>query len=205
MFLDDAKQIELSLPLIQSVKFTRLNIEFESVFNMAKMFYLNMQPENFAGEESIFSFLIPVNDLYEHYLYKLFSEIDGYSAKHEDVRSFAVTCEGINILRVKPDILVYNKNKIVLVADAKYKNPCFDKGNYNNINRDDIYQVFAYAKVYGIKKTALIYPLFDDIPTPKIRIILRDDADEIELNILCVDIKKNNFEEVKAQLIEELL
>ena len=205
MFLDDAKQIELSLPLIQSVKFTRLNIEFESVFNMAKMFYLNMQPENFAGEESIFSFLIPVNDLYEHYLYKLFSEIDGYSAKHEDVRSFAVTCEGINILRVKPDILVYNKNKIVLVADAKYKNPCFDKGNYNNINRDDIYQVFAYAKVYGIKKTALIYPLFDDIPTPKTRIILRDDADEIELNILCVDIKKNNFEEVKAQLIEELL
>lgn len=46
MFLDDAKQIELSLPLIQSVKFNRLNMEFESVFNMAKMFYLNLQPEN---------------------------------------------------------------------------------------------------------------------------------------------------------------
>ena len=48
MFLDDAKQIELSLPSIQSVKFNRLNMEFESVFNMAKMFYLNLQPENFA-------------------------------------------------------------------------------------------------------------------------------------------------------------
>lgn len=204
MFLDDAKQIELSLPLIQSVRFTRLNMEFESVFSMAKMFYMNLQPENFAGEESVFSFLIPVNDLYEHYLYKLFSEIDGYSAKHEDVRSFAATCEGKNILRVKPDILVINNNKIVLVADAKYKNPCFDKGNYNNINRDDIYQVFAYAKVYGIKKAALIYPLFDDTPTPKIRIVLKDDAGEIELNILCVDIKKNNLEEVKAQLKEEL-
>ncbi|MGI6085636.1 MAG: McrC family protein [Acetivibrionales bacterium] len=205
MFLDDAKQIELSQPLIQSVKFTRLNIEFESVFNMAKMFYLNLQPENFAGNESVFTFLIPVNDLYENYLFKLFSEIDGYSAKHEDVRSFAATCEGINVLRVKPDILVFNNNKIVLVADAKYKNPCYDNGNYTNINRDDIYQVFAYAKVYGIKKTALIYPLFNDTPTPKKQILLKDYAGEIELNILCVDIKESNLEEVKTQLKAELL
>lgn len=205
MFLDDAKQIELSLPLIQSVKFTRLNMEFESVFNMAKMFYLNLQPENFAGEESVFSFLIPVNDLYEHYLFKLFSEIDGYQAKHEDVRSFARTEDGRNVLRVKPDILVFKNIEIALVADAKYKNPRFDKGQYTNISRDDIYQVFAYAKVYGVRKIALIYPLFDDSPSPKSRVILKDSSGEVELNILCVDIKNNNFEEVKAQLEAELL
>ncbi len=205
MFLDDAKQIELSLPLIQSVKFNRLNMEFESVFNMAKMFYLNLQPENFAGEESIFSFLIPVNDLYEHYLYKLFSEIDGYHAVHEDMRNFARFEDGRNVLRVKPDILVLKNKQVALVADAKYKNPCFDKGNYTNISRDDIYQVFAYSKVYGIKKIALICPLFDDMPTPKKRIILKDVTGEVELNIMCVDIKSNNFEEVKARLSAELL
>lgn len=205
MFLDDAKQIELSLPLIQSVKFTRLNMEFESVYNMAKMFYLNLQPENFAGDESVFSFLIPVNDLYEHYLYKLFSEIDGYQAKHEDVRSFARAEDGRNVLRVKPDILVFKDNVIALVADAKYKNPCFNKGLYTNISRDDIYQVFAYSKVYGVQKTALIYPLFDDIPSPISRVVLKDNDGEVELNILCVDIKNNNFEEVKTQLKAELL
>lgn len=205
MFLDDAKKIEISMPMIQSVKFTRLNMEFETVFNMAKMFYLNLQPENFAGDESVFSFLIPVNDLFEDYLYKLFSEIDGYTSKHEDIKKFAYADDGSNILRVKPDILVFKDSMISIVADAKYKNPGFEKGKYLNISRDDIYQVFAYSKVYGINKTALIYPLFDDVQSPKSKIILKDEYGEIELNVLCVDLKKNNFEEVKSQLYSELL
>lgn len=205
MLLDDARKIEISLPLIQSVKFTRLNMEFESVFNMAKMFYLNLQPENFTGEESVFSFLIPVNDLYEHFLFKLFSDIGGYEVTHEEVHNFARYQDGGNVLRIKPDIVIRKNNSVSLVADAKYKNPIFDKGIYLNISRDDIYQVFAYSKVYGIRKTALIYPLFDDVPSPKKQIILKDDAGEIELNILCVDIKNGNYEELKAQLAIELL
>jgi len=205
MLLDDARKIEISLPLIQSVKFTRLNVEFESVFNMAKMFYLNLQPENFTGEESVFSFLIPVNDLYEHFLFKLFSDIGGYEVTHEEVHNFARYQDGRNVLRIKPDIIVRKNNSVSLVADAKYKNPFFDKGIYLNISRDDIYQVFAYSKVYGISKTALIYPLFDDVPSPKKQIILKDDTGEIELNILCIDIKNDNYEELKAQLATELL
>lgn len=205
MFLDDARQVKLTLPLIQSVRFTRLNAEFESVFNMAKMFYLNLQPENYSGDESVFSFLIPVNDLFEHYLYKLFNKMDGYSVIHEDTRNFARTDDGKNVLRIKPDILVYKDKDIVLIADAKYKNPCFENGMYTNISRDDIYQVFAYSKVYGIKRVALIYPLFGNTSSPKKQILLKNENDVVELCIVCVDLKNCNMDDVKKKLEEELL
>lgn len=205
MFLDDAKQIELTLPLIQSVKFTRLNMEFESIFNMAKMFYLNLQPENYSGDESVFSFLIPVNDLFEHYLFKLFSGMEGYYTVHEDMRSFASSNDGKSVLKIKPDLLIYKRNEAVLVADAKYKNPYFDKGSYSNISREDIYQVFAYSKVYGIERTALIYPLFDDVPSPKIKVKLQEATGDVNLYVVCVDIRNPDFEAVKAKLHKDLL
>lgn len=205
MFLDDAKQIELTLPLIQSVKFTRLNMEFESIFNMAKMFYLNLQPENYSGDESVFSFLIPVNDLFEHYLFKLFSGMEGYYTVHEDMRSFASSNDGKSVLKIKPDLLIYKRNEAVLVADAKYKNPYFDKGSYSNISREDIYQVFAYSKVYGIERTALIYPLFDDVPSPKIKVKLQEATGDVNLYVVCVDIRNPDFEAVKTKLNKDLL
>lgn len=205
MFLVDAREVQLSLPLIDSVKFTRLNMEFKPVFNMAKMFYLNLQPENFSGKESVFSFLIPVNDLYEYYLYKLFNGIEGYHAKHEAALLFAKTDDDRNMLTIKPDILVYQNQKLTLITDAKYKNPCFEKDIYTNISRDDIYQIFAYAKVYGIKKVALIYPLFDNIQVPRKKIILKDYFGEIELNIVCVDIKNPDIDGVRKQLKTDLL
>jgi len=205
MFLDDAREVQLSLSLIDSVKFTRLNMEFKPVFNMAKMFYLNLQPENFSGKESVFSFLIPVNELYEYYLYKLFDGIEGYHAKHEDNYSFAKTDDNRNMLTIKPDILVYQNQKLTLIADAKYKNPCFEKDIYTNISRDDIYQIFAYAKVYGIKKVALIYPMFDNIQVPRKKIILKDYCEEVELNIVCVDIKNSDIYGLRKQLKSELL
>ena len=72
LFLDDAIEASLSKELFDSVRFTRLNMPFKSVFEMAKMFFLNLSPENYAGDETVFSFLVPLNELFEYYLYQVF-------------------------------------------------------------------------------------------------------------------------------------
>ncbi len=190
VFLDDASQIQISKTLIESAKFTRLNMDFKPVYDMAKMFYLNLQPGNSQGEEASFTFLTPVNELFEYYVYKLLEGLEGYEAKYQNKKSFATTFESTNVLTIKPDIILYKDKEVKLIVDAKYKNPLYEKGTYNNISQSDIYQVFAYAKAYGVRKVALVYPVFDEKETETQTIKLMEQYGVVELVIGCVDIKE---------------
>lgn len=190
VYLDDAVEIRLSRELINSVQFTRLNMPFKPVYEMAKMFFLNLTPESYRGDNAVFSFLVPLNELFEYNVYKLFDAMDGnIRAQYQNSRSFVADMEGKSKLSIRPDILVSEDNRLVLIADAKYKNPGFEKGEYTNISQADIYQVFAYARAYGISDVALIYPEFDDIASPVKTLRLNDSAGEIRLSIACVDMR----------------
>lgn len=189
LFLDDASETLLSIELFDSVRFTRLNMQFKPVFEMAKMFFLNLSPESYAGDETVFSFLVPLNELFEYYLYKVFSNLGNeFNAKYQNRHRFVFSPKGDDVY-IKPDILLEKSNKLVLVADAKYKNPNYENGRYTKINQSDIYQVFAYARAYGINNVALVYPLFADHQTPPQRLTLKDNNGDIELTIACVDVK----------------
>jgi len=188
LFLEDAKKIEISLPLLDSVKFTRLNMDFKSVYRMARMFFLNLQPQNYEGEESVFSFLIPVNDLFEHYLYKIFSEFQEYEVVYQHQKKFAFTEEGTSLLTVKPDIMIRKNKNTILIVDAKYKNPGFENGSYGNIKSTDMYQIYAYSKIYGVKTVVLVYPSFNKVQPPSKKIILKYFDGEVEVVIVSVDL-----------------
>ena len=85
MFLDDASEIALSKEIIDSAKFTRLNIPFKPVYEMAKMFFYNINPDGYHGNDTICSFLIPLNELYEYYLYKVLDNMStNYNAKFQN-------------------------------------------------------------------------------------------------------------------------
>ena len=204
MYLDDAKEIKLSLALFERVIFTRLNMDFKTVFEMAKLFYLNMQPENYKGDDAVISFLIPVNDLFESYLYKVFASIEGYDVVHEGRRSFAKTEAGTNILTLKPDILVYKNKKILYIADAKYKDPEFDGNHYLNIQRNDIYQVYAYAKAYGLSEVALIYPGFEEVIPSTQNIRISDMDETVVIKVICVDLKNTDYEINRNKIITSI-
>lgn len=204
MNLDDAKEIQLSAELFERVIFTRLNRDFQTVFEMAKMFYFKIQPENYNGDDAVISFLIPVNALFEYYLYKIFTRIEGHHVVHEGRKSFAKTESGSNVLTLKPDILVYKDKEICYIADAKYKDPEFDGSNYTKIHRDDIYQLYAYAKTYALSEVALIYPAFDE-PIPRTQKILINDMDgPVVIKIISVDLKSNDPLEIKNKIAEEI-
>lgn len=189
LFLEDAKKIELSLPILDSVKFTRLNMDFQNVYEMAKMFFLNLQPQNYEGEESVFSFLIPVNDLFEHYLYTVLSGFKEYEVLYQKKKLFAITEEGVTLLEVRPDIVIRKDKNTLLIVDAKYKNPGFENGIYKSISSADLYQVYAYSKIYGVNTVALIYPSFDHLQPQSRRFKLKEFDSEVELIIISVDIK----------------
>lgn len=189
LFLEDARKIDLSLNLLNSVRFTRLNKDFKTVYEMARMFFLNLQPQNYEGEESVFSFLVPVNELFEQYLYKLFQENGKYQVRYQNKHRFAYFDSGDSLMMVRPDIILEKDGKTAIVVDAKYKNPGYENGAYKNINSSDLYQVYAYSRIYGVDKVALIYPSFDEVQPVKQTIVLKDVQGEYQVIVYSVDLK----------------
>jgi len=191
IFLDDAIQISLTKDLLDSVKFTRLNMPFKAVFEMAKMFFHNLSPQSYHGDDTVCSFLIPLNELFEYYVYKLFDAFnDGISAFYQNTRIFAHGVDGKFSKFIRPDVILYKENQPFLIADAKYKNPEYQNDTFLNISQEDIYQVFAYARIYGVKKVALIYPQFKN-NTPSMLIETGDGENKVFVIIGSIDIKKS--------------
>ncbi len=201
-YLCDCEFMVTTKEQIDRVKFNRLNATFENVFNIAKMFYYNETPTGYIGEKSSFSFMVKLNELYEYYLYKALKKADmnvavGYQNSHQLIK-------GENRYSIKPDIILKKDGVVNYIIDAKYKYPHGEKGDFDKIGQGDIYQVFTYARVYGVNKVALVYPLFEGSETQIKRIMLNDMDTPIELTLICIDIKKDSIDEMGQKLREVL-
>lgn len=206
IFLDDAQEISLSKDLFDAAKFTRLNMPFKPVFEMAKMFFFNLTPQSYQGDDTICSFLIPLNELFEYYLFKLFDAFgEGTTAAYQNSRSFARGQDNDFRVTIRPDIILRKGKHPIFIADAKYKNPRYQNGVYTNISQSDIYQVFAYAKIYGIDTVALIYPQFEKYATPPMLVELGEADEKVCLVVGCVDIRNADIQQGSLDLRDMLL
>lgn len=200
IFLDDAQEVALSKDLFDAAKFNRLNMPFKPAFEMAKMFFYNLTPQSYQGDDTVCSFLIPLNELFEYYLYKLLDSFGGETtALYQNTRLFART-QNKNFRTIRPDIILYQGKKPILIVDAKYKNPHYQDGVYTSISQSDMYQIFAYAKVYGVQTVALIYPQFENEDTPPMAVELGREGEKVNLTIGCVDIRNADIAKSSATL-----
>ena len=206
VFLDDAQEIALSKDLFDAAKFTRLNMPFKPVFDMAKMFFHNLTPQSYQGNDTICSFLIPLNELFEYYLYKLFDVFGGgTTASYQNKHLFAKGCDNGFRVNLRPDIVLRKGKQAILIADAKYKNPKYQNGIYTNISQTDIYQAFVYAKIYGITSIALIYPQFGNVSSPPMFVELGEFDEKVCLIVGCVDIRNADLQQSSLALKHNLL
>jgi len=205
VLLDDAQEILLSKDIFDAAKFNRLNMPFKPVFEMAKMFFYNLTPQSYQGDDTVCSFLIPLNKLFEYYLYKLFDAFgDGMSASYQNTRLFARSQSNDFHVTLRPDIVLRQGKHTLLIADAKYKNPKYQDGMYTNINQADMYQIFAYAKVYNVNSVALIYPQFEQYDTPPMIVELGGAEKKVYLTVGCVDIKNADIAKSSISLRDML-
>lgn len=161
LYLEDVDNISLSDEVWDKMVFTRLNSQFKTVFNMAKLFYYNSTPNLNKGDELTFSFLVPVNQLFEKYLYKVLlnnspSDID---IEYQGPIKYLARKNGKNYMKVKPDISISREDQTLYILDAKYKE-VEDTDDNLSILRSDIYQMVAYSLRYNCNSIALLYPKF---------------------------------------------
>lgn len=167
--LEEVEPVNLYPGIFDEVKFNRLNQNYRPIFNMAKMFYYNRQPGQSEGDEFTFTFLVPLNQLFEHYVYKLLdnSTISGpgwYKVSHHKPRKYLAARQDKNgkdgkpAFLLEPDITLTKDKEVKVILDAKYKNPM--KNSDVSVLESDVYQMLAYAVAYNCSSIYLVYPYF---------------------------------------------
>ena len=122
-------------------------------------------PVAMVGNHEGLSFLFPMEQLFERYVAKqLKRQLPSYLKLREQVSSHCLTHhKGNDWFKLKPDIVVYDRSKVVTVMDTKWKlldaSLNTTKHKYN-LSQSDLYQLFAYGEKYlsGQGDLYLIYP-----------------------------------------------
>lgn len=195
LWLEDVDTIPLSNEIWGTVRFTRHNIKYEAAFNMAKLFYFNTSPNLNAGDELAFSLLLPVNRLFESYLYKILrnTELTDQKVNYQGPIKYLSYSEEKEYFQLKPDITLSKEDRITCVIDSKYKN-LFYYGQSLKLSQGDIYQMLAYSVRYQGQNIILAYPryldeAFDEMLIKELKIENYDH--EVIIKLVKIDLESN--------------
>ena len=213
-YFENVTILENSIENLKYLTFGRMNDYYKNAIQWSKIFLDNQSSSIFsANNGEIPSILFPMETIFENYIanklvniiqeksycellfkiqdssYSIFSSISLNNTKIDN-----------NILRIRPDIVIKNKNtKEIFILDTKWKvlNKLDDKFK---ISTEDIYQMLAYVKTYNdrnknnytCKKAYLIYPATNmrkNTFSVKDKLIFK--TDDFELNIYFVDLSSD--------------
>ena len=203
--------LENSIENLKYLTFDRMNDYYKNAIQWSKIFLDNQSSSIFSTNNGeIPSILFPMETIFENYIAnklvniiqeKSYSEllfkIQDSSCSIFSSISLNNTKINNNILRIRPDIVIKNKNtKEIFILDTKWKvlNKLDDKFK---ISTEDIYQMLAYVKTYNdrnknnytCKKAYLIYPatnMRQNTFSAKDKLIFK--TDDFEFNVCFVDL-----------------
>ena len=213
-YFENVSILENSIENLKYLTFDRMNDYYKNAIQWAKIFLSNKSSSIFlTNNKEIISVLFPMETIFENYIAnkllniiqeKFYSELlikiqDSSCSLFSNI-SLNNTKIDNNILRIRPDIVIKNKNtKEIFILDTKWKilNKLDDKFK---ISTEDIYQMLAYVKTYNdrnknnytCKKAYLIYPatnMRQNTFSAKDKLIFK--TDDFELNVCFVDLSSD--------------
>ncbi|OOR17791.1 McrC family protein [Bacillus cereus] len=140
------------------VKFDRTNKRFELPLLLAKQFLMNVTASFSAKNETSFSLLFEMNDLFEKYIATLMKKITHHTVyeQHNEYRLLIKENNKRDIYQLKPDLVIDN-GVSQIIMDTKWKS--LTAGKRSGVQREDLFQMYAYLTRYELAKTAiLLYP-----------------------------------------------
>jgi 5-methylcytosine-specific restriction enzyme subunit McrC len=139
----------------------------------AKLILGDQSPLTGSGTNSAPSLLFPMEAVFEAYVTKHLPQqmASSLSLKAQVQSHYLVNHTNKNWFRMKPDLLIREGKKNLLVLDTKWKMLDQQKDNGTdkyNLSQNDFYQLYAYGQSYldGEGDIVLIYPKTDSFDKP---------------------------------------
>jgi len=172
---------------------------YERPLKWAKVFLLGKSFTSFTGKADATSLLFPMDRLFEAYIAKMFVRSEEFSDWDISVQDYGCFLfnEPEDKFRLRPDIVLKKNNKCIIV-DTKWKRLKNDKSKNYGISQSDMYQMYAYSKMYHTPYICLLYPFNNDMKTEKnekpisVEVYKKTckQKTEIEIHILMIDLSK---------------
>jgi len=142
------------------ITYSRLNMAYRPLIIMSKMI-LDHSSMNFqnTGELDFASFLVDMNKLFEKFIRGyLRQKLGKYTITGPGFYNPPGTLDVEGNIGQKPDILVRQNRRLILVLDAKYKQLHSEDEDQTEMSNADINQVLAYCLSFGLPVGILVYP-----------------------------------------------
>ena len=140
-------------PLKEPVSLDRTNTAFHDVYRLARMFLSDPWQDTRSGGTPGFSFLFPMNVLFEEFVGKSLQKALGPGRVwlQGPSRAALKSKVGRHLFWLRPDIVVDAHDRPV-VLDTKWKNPA------GAPSKADTWQMLVYGQAYRAKRVILVYP-----------------------------------------------
>lgn len=209
--LEDVCLTNISNELFTSIQFNRQNERYKTLFNYAKMFFYNNQPGISTGKEHTFSFLIPLNLLFEQTVSVFLKDIEtclpSVRMKYHDSKCFGIE-NNKQCFPLEPDFIIQESESTntLAILDAKFTNP-FIEGK-PKVKSSVLYQLNTYASAYNCNSLFVIYPMFKNAPikdTVLTKYSLNTPINKTKLILLQIDITDESKERIQVNLNNAIL
>ena len=228
-YFENVSILENSIENLKYLTFDRMNDYYKNAIQWSKIFLDNQSSSIFSTNNGkMLSVLFPMKTIFENYIAnklvniiqkKISSELlikiqDSFCSIFSNISLNNIEIDN-NILRIRPDIVIKNKNtKEIFILDTKWKvlNKLDEKFK---ISTEDIYQMLAYVKTYNdrnknnytCKKAYLIYPatnMSQNTFSSKDKLIFN--TNDFELNICFVDLSsEENTEKSLINILDNFI
>lgn len=143
--------------------FSKVNIDrsmknYENLMRWSKVFLYDKSFTSFSGKTEARALLFPMEKLFEAYVAKELGKIisSEWSLSTQDTGFYLF--DNPEIFRLRPDLVLRNKDGRVIVLDTKWKKLNSDEKKNYGISQADMYQMYAYSKKYKASDIWVLYP-----------------------------------------------
>ncbi len=209
--LSDVSDERFTIEDCSKVRLNHFQSDFVTILEYCKLFLTNSISVNYRNKLEVFAFLIPMEKLFEEFIYGFIQKELKLGVKSQSSGIFLTEDKSY---KLKPDLkITYNSKEYI--ADTKYKILNFD--DKKPVSQSDLYQMVAYAIRYKCENIILFYPkteenenkinslnIIDEFPNQTITIY------PYQLDIKCsnFDLKSTNleriFEKTKNKLVKQI-
>ena len=132
----------------------RLNEHYRPALTLARLLLEHLTYSGGMGMRRFLAFALDMNALFESYLTAVLRRsLEGGELRIHPQDQLKLD-EGKSV-ELRPDVVLYRRDRPLLVIDAKYK---------PKKHREDLYQMVAYCHALDIREAALIHPAVEGAP-----------------------------------------
>lgn len=190
----------------------RTNLLWHDLFGLAELFLRHRYQTTSTGSGQGTALLFEMNTLFEEYVGRLLIRAVVGSNDRVVLQGglrFCLTAqdEQRNLFQTKPDILVWRGDKIAHIIDTKWKRITSRIDDpKQGVSQADVYQLMAYAQLYGAPRLTLLYPHHRGMPGGEgVQSTFQITGQGSTLEIATIDVAVGNAEEIISRLRSEIL